>query len=193
MKFTASLYRTATKLASACIRPLVLPFMLLALSACQFTPFYQQNTASLGQYYLWIKSLTPEELNAEIEKQRQGKQEGYEQAEVYLLLLHSLPSSQIHNPYTAKAQLNRYQLEAYSGSLFNTADLGLVVLLKDQLNQQLLLIQAKLATDKQRRQAKIALEQQREDNLVLTEKLAELTRQLKLLKNIEKNLSEREQ
>ena len=109
------------------------------------------------------------------------------------LLLHSLPSSQIHNPYTAKAQLNRYQLEAYSGSLFNTADLGLVVLLKDQLNQQLLLIQAKLATDKQRRQAKIALEQQREDNLVLTEKLAELTRQLKLLKNIEKNLSEREQ
>ena len=167
--------------------------ILLPLSACQFNQHSLLEPASFGQYYLWIKSLTPEELQQEIQKQKLNKREGYQQADVYLLLLYSLPKSPIHNPYTAKALLNTYQLEAYSGSLFNTADLGLVVLLKDQLNQQLLSIGQQLAMQNLQQETQTKLEHKKKKNQELETKLMALTQQINQLKSIEKTLNERGQ
>ena len=57
-------------------------------------------------------------------------------ADLQLIMLYSLPNSPIHNAYTAKSQLNDYQLEPYNNAIFNATDLAFVVMLKDQLNQQ---------------------------------------------------------
>ena len=117
----------------------VFTLLLVNLSACQVTP---QAPASFNysQYYLWLKTLNAEELSTEFLQQKQALiDHDSQQTKIKLLLLHTLPSSPQYQPYKAKTLLNQVPLSA---SQFNSEqNLAFMLLIKDLLNSQLLLIE----------------------------------------------------
>ncbi|REL30683.1 hypothetical protein DXX94_08130 [Thalassotalea euphylliae] len=144
---------------------------------------------NLSGYYQWLKGLEPEQLASEVALQQSRKTQDNPDADLFLLLLRSLPSTSIHNPYTAKAMLNQGEFNQYIYANVSPADLAFVTMLRDQLNQQLLLIQANEKTMEQSQQeiakltVKLAMYQQA--NTSLNEKLEQL-------KAIEAQLNARE-
>lgn len=174
--------------------PLILA--LLLLSGCQLPMKNINNNTSYGEYYLTLRQLTPLQLTEEVNKQQakimhQSKASppnNYD-AKIKLLLLYSLPSSPIYNSFNAKALLN----ELHSGD-DNTAfaditpsDQALFSLLRDQLNQRLLMRNRLLA--EQKTQQALALKQQQ----ALTEQVQLLEQTIKQLKNIEQAIDKRAQ
>jgi len=193
---------------------IVLAACLLALSACQLNDQFRSydekhittNISSLdfGQYYLSLKTLTTNELMAEIQKQKQfqaiangsssgddneaNSSVGSHDATIKMILLYSLPESPIYNAYTAKSLLNEYfrlqqtQLEQTHLSMPNEA---FIHLLKDQLNQQIYLFQKLLSQD-------ISEEAHKKHSLTLERKVAQLEQKIQQLKKIEKSISNHE-
>jgi hypothetical protein len=174
--------------------PLVLA--LLLFSGCQLTMKDLSNNTSYGEYYLTLRQLTPLQLSEEVNKQQakvmhQSKASNLNDydAKIKLLLLYCLPASPIYNSFNAKALLN----EMHSGD-DNTAfaditpsDQALFSLLRDQLNQQLLMRNRLLA--EQKAQRALALKQQQ----ALTEQVQLLEQTIKQLKNIEQAIDKRAQ
>jgi hypothetical protein len=163
---------------------IILP--LLSLSGCQLLDESKSKKVDFSHYYLWIKSLSEEEIAQEIIYQKNNKQSGHAPADVELVMLYSLPKSPIHNPYTAKAMLNDYPLAPYVETMFSATDLAFIVMLKDQLNQQLLLLE-------QLTNYKGAYKQTKEINSLQQEKINQLNKQIIQLKKIEKIISKRGQ
>ncbi|WP_286265948.1 hypothetical protein [Thalassotalea atypica] len=165
---------------------------LLQLSGCQLLLQPQQmtthNTSYYGGYYMWIKSLAEEELKAEVRLQQENSKLGSELAETHLLLLYSLPNSPIHNPYTAKSKLNQKQVQIDQAEL-NTTDLAFIVMLKDQLNQQLLILNKLILNEKASTETQKKLELQQHSIELLEAKSHKLQQQIQQLKNIEKNIN----
>ncbi len=167
-------------------------FSSLFLFACQVTDQFsidksiEKQRVDYAQYYLYIKGLTSNELVDEINQQKLNKLDNQAKADIHLLLLHSLPNSPIHNPYTAKALLNAQQ-KKNNHSSYVPADIAFVALLKDQLNQQLFLFQQLIGEDLAQEQAKT---KQHHALSELEEKIKQLEKQILQLKNIEKNISE---
>ena len=125
------------------IKMLIAVIAIIGISGCQLlteTKIKPTDYSYYGSYYLWIKSLDNDELLKEINKQQTNETQGFEEAEYHLLLLHSLPNSPIHNPYTAKSKLNQQALIQNAQSQLNIGDLAFIIMLKDQLNQQLLIL-----------------------------------------------------
>jgi len=173
--------------------PLFIILPISILSGCQLLADstsnkveLSNNKVELSQYYLWIKSLNDDDLAQEITLQKSDKQSGDEKMEVQLILLYSLPNSLIHNPYTAKTLLNDYPLPPYHDTSLNTADLAFIVMLKDQLNQQLLLLE-------QLTNYKGAYQQAKKLNTAQQLKINQLNKQIIQLKKIEKTISKRGQ
>jgi len=174
--------------------------MLLAMSGCQFLGDLNNNkiesitnkleptadNVKFSHYYLWIKSLNHDEISQEIIQKKSNEQSGYAQAKVQLIMLYSLPTSPVHNPYTAKTLLNDYPLATYVDTTFSTADLAFIVMLKDQLNQQLLLLE-------QLTNYKGVYKQSKKVNSTQQLKIDQLNKQIIQLKKIEKTLSNRGQ
>ncbi|NQY89135.1 MAG: hypothetical protein HRT51_15585 [Colwellia sp.] len=168
---------------------IILPISIL--SGCQLLAdsnsdkiALNNNNIELSQYYLWIKSLNDDELSQEISQQKIDKQSGYDKAELQLIMLYSLPNSLIHNPYTAKTLLNDYPFPPYDDTSLNTADLAFIVMLKDQLNQQLLLLEQLV-------NYKGAYQQAKKLNTAHQLNINQLKKQIIQLKKIEKTLSKR--
>jgi len=173
--------------------PLFVIILLSALSGCQLMTDSNNNFVYFSNYYLWIKSLNEDEIAQEIIEQKNNKQSGYAKADVQLIMLYSLPNSTVHNPYTAKTMLNDYPLEPYNDSTLNSTDLAFIVMLKDQLNQQLLLLE-QLTNYKgaYHQSKKVNIAQQLKINQS-NEKINQLNKQIIQLKKIEKTISERGQ
>ncbi len=178
--------------------------LMISLSACEITPIEETtHIPTYGDYYLWLKSLDNEELLQEIEQQNINQHSKSPDADIYLMLLHTLPKSPIYNPYTAKSLLNELQLQ-YVESRYNPTNLALITLLRDLLNEQLLLIQkydittAELTSAKKSLTTQKSTASQQEQELKLkNEQVKELEQQVDLLKEqinqlhrIEKNISE---
>ena len=174
---------------------LFITLLMSTLSGCQLITDLNSNgelndsenkKVSLSQYYLGLKNLNTEELTQEILKQQQIKELDTAAADVHLIVLYSLPNSPIHNPYTAKTLLNDYPLPPYRDTSLNPEDLAFIVMLKEQLNQQLLLLE-KLTNYKgvYRQSKKINAEQKL--------KIDQLNKQIIQLKKIEKTISKRGQ
>ncbi|MCJ8319332.1 MAG: hypothetical protein MJK12_06845 [Colwellia sp.] len=204
MKLVINKFRPSTGFSLNKTRLVILPFLVsVFLSACQVNKHYPNdnvvvsNTVNYGQYYLALKSLPLSEINTEIAQQQLKKSQGSIEAEINLILLHSLPNSPVHNVYTAKSQLNE-QLKRNENYQFSPADKAFISLLKDQLNQQLFIF--KQASDQ-------TLEQELEQNTQLAEQrvvhkkqlnriaelefsVSQLTKQISQLKNIEQTISE---
>jgi hypothetical protein len=174
--------------------PLILA--LLVLSGCQLTMKDLSNNTSYGEYYLTLQQLNPHQLTEEISKQ-QTKVDSQSKAsypndydaKIKLLLLYSLPSSPIYNSFNAKALLN----DMHSGDDNNAlsditpSDQALFSLLRDQLNQQLMM-RNRLLSEQKKHQA-LALKQQQ----ALTEQVQLLEQTIKQLKNIEQAIDKRAQ
>lgn len=173
--------------------PLFFILLLSTLSGCQLMTDSNNNGVNFSDYYLWIKSLNEGEITQEIIEQKNNKESGYAKAEIQLIMLYSLPNSPIHNPYTAKTMLNDYPLEPYNDSTFNSTDLAFIIMLKDQLNQQLLLLE-QLAnyTGAYQQSKKINTAQQLKIDQ-RNKKINQLNKQIIQLKKIEKTISERGQ
>lgn len=175
-----------------------LVFFSLCLSACQLNDQYSDytsvasNTVNYGQYYLALKNLSESELQGEITQQQLKKSQGSIEAEINLILLHSLPNSPSHNAYTAKSKLNE-QLKRHKSYPLNSADQAFFSLLKDQLNQQLYLFQKlinqELAHDTQMAEHKINNKKQKNKIAALELTVTQLTKQITQLKKIEQTIS----
>lgn len=160
--------------------------LLSVLSGCQLLDKSNSNRIDFSHYYLWIKSLNDDEIAKEIIQQKNNKQSGYTQTDVQLIMLYSLPTSPIYNPYTAKTLLNEYPLAPYSETTFSTTDLAFIVMLKEQLNQQLLLLE-KITNYKG------VYTQSKKLNRSQQLKIDQLNEQIIQLKKIEKTISKRGQ
>ena len=165
---------------------LLIIFMLFPLSGCQLLDDSHSKKVDFSHYYIWIKSLNDEEVQQEIIQQKNSKDSGYATADIHLIMLYSLPNSPIHNPYTAKTLLNDYPLAPYSESTFSDIDLAFIVMLKDQLNQQLLIL-------KQLENYKGVYQQSKKVNAAQELKINQLNKQIIQLKKIEKTISKRGQ
>ena len=170
----------------------------LCISACQNiqnspNTLIATNTINFGQYYLALKNLSASELLSEIKQQRLKKLQGSIEAEINLILLHSLPNSPILNAYTAKSQLNK-QLTEHKNYQLSSADQAFISLLKDQLNQQLFLfkeiINQDLAHDRQTAKHRITEQTQLSKIAELELTIAQLTKKITQLKKIEQAISE---
>ncbi|TPH15022.1 hypothetical protein [Litorilituus lipolyticus] len=160
--------------------------ILLLLSACHITPKTIDPVFSYSSYYLWLKTLTQAELMTEIDKQKQFSQSQKDlNSSIKLMLSHSLPSSPIYQPYQAKTMLNQYTIS--SANFGNEANLAFLLLLKDQLNAQLLLIEKhKLKQQKSLKKIK----QQQQEITQLSFQLELLSLKLEQLKEIEKSINQ---
>jgi len=181
-------------------------FLLLSSTGCQLLNQPETLTTSYGQYYLWLKSLNQEELQEEIMQQKHNLAVNDSDAELHLLLIHALPNSPIHNPYTAKALLNTFQLQ-YISSRYNSENLAFITMLRDQLNQQLLtleklskalktgkknrLIQSSL--DKENNKYKIIQKSLNKENQQHQQSIKRLKQQIIQLKKIEQTINNHEQ
>ena len=184
-KLSSSLNRIRYEIEDVCI-PVLSILLLLTLSGCQLLDSSHNKKADFSHYYLWIKSLNEDEVGQEIIKQKSNIQLGYAQADVQLIMLYSLPNSPVHNPYTAKAMLNDYPLTPYTEASFSATDLAFIVMLKDQLNQQLLLLE-KITNYKG------VYKQAKKLNAAQELKINKLNKQIIQLKKIEKTISKRGQ
>lgn len=164
---------------------LIAMLILFPLSGCQILADSKPQAVNFSHYYLWIKSLNNKEVAQEITRQKSNEELGLK-TDVQLIMLYSLPNSPIHNPYTAKSMLNDYPLAPYLETTFSTSDLAFIVMLKDQLNQQLLLL-AQITNYKG------VYQQSKKVNAAQQLKINELNQQIIQLKKIEKTISERGQ
>lgn len=175
---------------------------LLLLASCQLTT--EQNSAtkqdspreSYGEYYLTLQQLSEQQLTAEINKQQASiesqkikKLQSNYDSQIKLLLLYSLPESPIYNSFNAKALLNQMQSEGNNLVFAHITpnDQAFINLLRDQLNQRLLMRNRLLA--QQQALKKQALQQQKK----LIEKIQSLEQTIKQLKSIEQAIDKRGQ
>jgi hypothetical protein len=159
------------------------------LSGCQVLTNANKDTVGFTHYYLWIKSLNDEEIIQEIKHQKSNKELGLVKTDIQLIMLHSLPNSPIHNPYTAKTKLNDYQLGPNEETVFNTTDLAFVVMLKDQLNQQLLILESLNNYKGAYTQSNHLIDTQQSDIALAKQKISQLNKKIIQLKKIEKAIS----
>lgn len=148
-----------------------------------------QRSGDYGDYYLYLKTLSSKDFLAEIERQKVARSQGEQGAQMRITLLYSLPQSPIYNVYSAKTVLNKALNKVESEGVENTALMSknnaFVALLKDQLNQQIRLIE----------QIKVNNVKENDDLISnnkiieLENKVIELSIKIEQLRDIEKNIS----
>ena len=177
-------------------KTLLLCLTLLLLLGCQLTAVNSNNNETYGEYYLTLQQLNPQQLAEEVEQQQalvaqqtQTNEYSAHDPQIKLLLLYSLPKSPIYNSFNAKALLNRLRTEGDNAAFaqINPSEQAFITLLRDQLNQRLLMRNRLLA--QQQAQKKQALEQQQQ----LVEQVQLLEQIIKQLKNIEQAIDKRDQ
>lgn len=184
-------------------KPYVATLLCLFLMGCQTTQAPPPVIPTYGDYYLWIKTLSNDELLQEVEHQRQKQEDFSSDADIHIMLLHSLPESPIYNPYEAKSILNELQLQ-YLQSRYNPTNLAFITMLRDLLNEQLLTIQKQNDITVQYKNnkkilARVQKKVSEKDKEILeksktifdlNQQVQTLKEQLSQLQSIEKNISE---
>ena len=170
----------------------ILLWLLIGCSGCQLTqkpPIEDQYS----HYYLWIKSLSSNELLNESIKQKQNISGGYYNAEVNLAMLYALPKSPLYNPYTAKTKLNQLTLQPNQAVQISSTNFGFITMMKDQLNQQILTLNKLLLTKQALQEHQATLKGKVTEHKTLMLKSLKLKQQIIQLKNIELDINEQEQ
>ncbi|SEK53970.1 hypothetical protein SAMN05216262_101608 [Colwellia chukchiensis] len=174
-------------------RWLLLTTALLFLSGCQLT-LPSESKPSYGEYYLTLQQLSSQQLADEVAKQQAAialdkapNTALYYQGQLKLLLLYSLPRSPVYNSFSAKTWLNNLQNSSDNGAFadISPSDQAFFSLLRDQLNQRILMRNRLLAEQQKQQQA--ALNQQQQ----LIEQVTLLQQIIKQLQNIEQAIDKR--
>jgi hypothetical protein len=166
--------------------------ILIINTGCQSTHNGSVDS-QYSQYYLWIKSLSLNELLDETNKQKNNIASGYFSAEVNLAMLYALPNSPIYNPYTAKTKLNKLAPNPLQAVQISSTDFGFITMMKDQLNQQILTLNKLLLTEQKSQKSKAILEGNNIEHDALRVQFLKLKQQIKQLKKIELDINEQEQ
>ncbi|MBA6291971.1 hypothetical protein H4J58_16000 [Colwellia sp. MB3u-70] len=179
---------------------ILLSIGLLLLSGCQLMTKQDNSSTSYGEYYLILQQLNQQQLTDEVSKQQRtlekttktNSQMHYD-AQIKLLLLYSLPTSPIYNAFNAKVLLNELNSEENNAALanINPSEQAFISLLRDQLNQCLLMRSRLLAQQQELVQAQRQQAIKQQQTLIEQVKLLEQT--IKQLKNIEQAIDKRDQ
>jgi hypothetical protein len=132
---------------------LMVATFLIVLSGCQSTrdsrlsghDNLENQELNYGQYYLLLSQFNEQQLMDEIHQLPPSQVDETKSLASNLtiewqlksVLLYALPKSPVHNPFTAKTKLNQLSLDA---AILTPADFALFSMLKEQLNQQVLLL-----------------------------------------------------
>ncbi len=167
----------------------------LLLSGCQLTSNSPDSVKSYGEYYLALQQLTETQLMEEVNVLQskmavtvtEPTKQDYD-SQIKLLLLYSLPKSPIYNSFNAKALLNQMQQEGKNLAFanINPSEQAFITLLRDQLNQRLLMRNRLLL--QQQEQAKLTLKKHQS----LIEKIAILEQTIIQLKKIDQAIDKRQ-
>jgi len=180
-----------------CLSITIIIVLTSFLGACQLTGPSTDSSAPIkySQYYLWLKSLSKEQVLTEEAKQKtfiENNIEGKTLCQGKLILIYSLPNTQLHHPYRAKRLLNELLLASNTMSKDN---LAFTMLLRDQLNTQLYLLKKQ---EKLRKELDEKLIEKNNEKIAtnaaieqLNKQLNHVNQQLLLLKQIDKNINER--
>jgi len=168
---------------------------ILLFSGCQLTQSTATENISYGEYYLTLQQLTDIQLMEEVGKLQENiaatsahsSTPDYD-SQIKLLLLYSLPKSPIYNSFNAKALLNQMKQEGNNAAFadINPSEQAFITLLRDQLNQRLLMRNRLLL--QQQQQQKLALKKQQQ----LIEQIALLEQTIIQLKKIDQAIDERQ-
>jgi uncharacterized protein YceK len=179
---------------------IVLSIVLLLLSGCQLITKNDSSSTSYGEYYLMLQQLNQQQLTDEVNKQqkalekptKKNSQMHYD-TQIKRLLLYSLSTSPIYNVFNAKILLNKLKSEDNNAALANISpsDQAFISLLRDRLNQCLLMRSRLLAQQQELQQAQRQQAIKQQQTLIEQVKLLEQT--IKQLKNIEQTIDRRDQ
>ena len=168
---------------------------LWLLPGCQLITINADSNATYGEYYLTLQQLSPQQLAEEVEQQQAyitqqitADEHSQHDPQIKLLLLYSLPKSPIYNSFNAKALLNQIKTEGDNAAFanINPGEQAFITLLRDQLNQRLLMRNRLLAQQQEQKQQALAQQQQLVDQVQLLEQI------IKQLKNIEQAIDKRD-
>ncbi|MDO6447186.1 hypothetical protein Q4493_15550 [Colwellia sp. 1_MG-2023] len=174
------------------LRIVPLTILVLAhLTGCQLTE-KSTNDSQYSHYYLWLKSLSNQELLKETDKQKHNITGGFYEAEVNLALLYALPNSPIYNPYTAKTTLNKLTIAPEQAVQMSAADFGFISMMKDQLNQQILTLNKLILTEQLSQENQSLLQSKVSERASLMSQIQKLKQQINQLKKIEIDINNQE-
>ncbi|NQZ21169.1 MAG: hypothetical protein HRT53_03865 [Colwellia sp.] len=176
---------------------LMVATLLIVLSGCQstrdsrFTDNIENSDINYGQYYLLLSQLSEKQLMDEIhhlktlplDKTKKLANNLTIEWQLKSVLVYSLPKSPIHNPFTAKSKLNQLSLAALDAVILIPADFAFFGMLKEQLNQQILLINRLTLAKKSHDKIKQTYLQQQIE-------FQHLQQQMMQLKKLEANINE---
>jgi len=182
---------------------LFIPFMLViwltVLSGCQSTRDSRLNgnnnignrDIDFSQYYLLLSQFTAQQLMDEIHQLTPPQLNSTKSLTSNLaiewqlksVLLYAVVKSPVHNPFTAKSKLNQLSLESLDAAILTPADFAFFTMLKEQLNQQILLLN-KLTL------AKKSQDNIRQQHLKQQIEFQHLQQQMIQLKRLEANINE---
>ena len=172
---------------------------LIVLSGCQSTrdsrlsghDNLENQELNYGQYYLLLSQFNEQQLMDEIHQLPPSQVDETKSLASNLtiewqlksVLVYSLPKSPIHNPFTAKSKLNQLSLAALDAVILIPADFAFFGMLKEQLNQQILLINKLTLAKKSHDKIKQTYLQQQIE-------FQHLQQQMMQLKKLEANINE---
>lgn len=178
---------------------LMVAIFLIVLSGCQSTSDSRLSgndnieniDINYGQYYLLLTQFSEQQLMDEIHHLTPLQIDDTKSITSNLtiewqlksVLLYALPKSPVHNPFTAKSKLNQLSLESLDAAILTPADFALFGMLKEQLNQQILLLN-KLTL------AKKSHDRVRQKYLKQQIEFQHLQQQIIQLKKLETNINE---
>jgi len=171
---------------------LLISLLLIGTVSCQLTE-NKPAPSQYGHYYLWLKNLSNDEIISEIKQQQQYINNGNINAEINLAMLYSLANSPVFNPYTAKTKLNKFSPPPKQAGNISAADFGFLMMMKDQLNQQILAINKLAVNKKKHQQQTIKLNINTAEYKKLLAQFVKLNEQMLQLKKIELNINNQEQ
>lgn len=174
---------------------------LVLLSGCKLTSNNINSRLTYGEYYLALQQYNPQQLIAEVEKQKNSVEKtplyanDYD-AQIKLMLLYSLPKSPIYNSFHAKILLNQLKSEDNNAAFASITpnEQAFISLLHDQLNQRLLMRSRLIGQQEELQKSALAQQQKAiEIQQNLTEQVKLLEQTIKQLQNIEKAIDKRDQ
>lgn len=180
--------------------------LIKLLAGCEILKFdnyttkLESNNINYTEFYLSLTALSDEQISESIHQHQLISQVNKDPNikeivgntspitwHLKSVLFFALSNSPVHNPFTAKSKLNQLSLDNLKETHLTSADFAFFSMLRTQLNQQILLLNALSAEEKTLQRMKQAYQIK---SSKLQQQLQALQQQIIQLKKIESNINE---
>lgn len=180
--------------------------LIKLLAGCEILKFdnyttkLESNNINYTEFYLSLTALSDEQISESIHQHQLISQVNKDPNikeivgntspitwHLKSVLFFALSNSPVHNPFTAKSKLNQLSLDNLKETHLTSADFAFFSMLRTQLNQQILLLNA-LSAEKKTLQGMKQTYQIKSSKL--QQQLQALQQQIIQLKKIESNINE---